>query len=120
MAVKFERYIAETCSTGLHTPLRVQYVRIAPIEFNVQFLQYTALSTQQAIHVAVMREDCSHHYDSQSRAVLEKLSKYSTALQAPLRVKYLRIVPMQIFVKFLKYTALSAQPATHVAVMNEA
>ena len=49
------------CSTALHAPLGV-----APIEFFTQFLQYTALSTQPAIHVAVMREAYSHHYGCQS------------------------------------------------------
>ena len=45
----------------LHRPLRV-----APIEFFTQFLQYTALSIQPATHVAVMREAYSHHYGCQS------------------------------------------------------
>ena len=49
------------CSTALHGPLIV-----APIEFFTQFLQYTALSTQPATHVAVMREAYSHHYGCQS------------------------------------------------------
>ena len=49
------------CSTALHGPLGV-----APIEFFAQFLQYTALSTQPATHVAVMREAYSHHYGCQS------------------------------------------------------
>ena len=49
------------CSTALHGPLGV-----APIEFFTQFLQYTALSTQPATHVAVMREAYSHQYGCQS------------------------------------------------------
>ena len=49
------------CSPALHGPLE-----IAPTEFFVQFLQYTALSTQPATHVAVMREAYSHHYGCQS------------------------------------------------------
>ena len=49
------------CSTALHGPLGV-----APIEFFTQFLQYTALSTQPATHVAVMREAYRHHYGCQS------------------------------------------------------
>ena len=49
------------CSTALHGPLGV-----AAIEFITQFLQYTALSTQPATHVAVMREAYSHHYGCQS------------------------------------------------------
>ena len=52
------------CSTALHASSRVRYV--APIEFFIQFLQYTALSTQPATHVAVMREAYSHHYGCQS------------------------------------------------------
>ena len=52
------------CSTALHASSRVRYV--APTEFFVQFLQYTALSTQPATHVAVMREAYSHHYGCQS------------------------------------------------------
>ena len=52
------------CSTSLDGPLGV--VRI---EFFAQFLQYTALSTQPATHVAVMRKAHSHHYGSQSGAV---------------------------------------------------
>ena len=55
------------CSTALHASSRVRYV--APIEFFVQFLQYTALSTQPATHVAVMREAYSFHYGCQSWAV---------------------------------------------------
>ena len=49
------------CSTALHRPLG-----FAPIELFTQFLQYTALSTQPATHVAVMREAYSHHYGCQS------------------------------------------------------
>ena len=49
------------CSTALHGPFGV-----APIEFFNQFLQYTALSTQPATHVAVMTEAYSHHYGCQS------------------------------------------------------
>ena len=49
------------CSTALHAPLGV-----TPLEFSAQFLQYTALSTQPATHVAVMREAYSHHYGRQS------------------------------------------------------
>ena len=52
------------CSTALHASSQVRYV--SPIEFFVQFLQYTALSTQPATHVAVMREAYSHHYGCQS------------------------------------------------------
>ena len=55
------------CSTAMHGPLGV-----APIEFSTQFLQYTALSTQPATHVAVMREaytSYSHHYGCISWAV---------------------------------------------------
>ena len=52
------------CSTALYAPLGV-----APIEFFVEFLQYTALFTQPATHVAVMRESYSHHYGCQSWAV---------------------------------------------------
>ena len=52
------------CRTALHGLLRV-----APIEFFTHFLQYTALSTQQATHVAVMREAYSHHYGCQSLAI---------------------------------------------------
>ena len=48
------------CSTSLHRPLGV-----APIEFFSQFVQYTALSTQPATHVAVMREGYRHHYGCQ-------------------------------------------------------
>ena len=55
------------CSTALHASSQVRYV--APIEFFVQFLQYTPLSTQPATHVAVMREAYSHHYGCQSGAV---------------------------------------------------
>ena len=55
------------CSTALRASSRVRYV--APIEFFVEFLQYTALSAQPATHVAVMREAYSHHYGCQSRAV---------------------------------------------------
>ena len=63
---KVEKHITETCksSTALHGPLGV-----APIELFTQFLQYTALSTQPATHVAVMREAYSHHYSCQSLAV---------------------------------------------------
>ena len=56
----------EKCNTALHAPLGVRYVRIAPIEFFVEFLQYPALSAQPATHVAVMREAYSHHYGCQS------------------------------------------------------
>ena len=52
------------CRTALHGLLRV-----APIEFFTHFLQFTALSTQQATHVAVMREAYSHHYGCQSLAI---------------------------------------------------
>ena len=52
------------CSTTFHRPLG-----FTPIEFFTQFLQYTALSTQPATHVAVMREAYSHHYGCQSWAV---------------------------------------------------
>ena len=52
------------CSTSLDGPLGV-----ARIEFFAQFLQYTALSTQPAPHVAVMRKAYSHHYGCQSGAV---------------------------------------------------
>ena len=52
------------CSRALHASSRVRYV--APIEFFVEFLQYTALSTQPATHVAVMKEAYSHHYGCQS------------------------------------------------------
>ena len=45
------------CSTPLHGPLGV-----VPIDFVTQFLQYTALSTQPATHVTVMREAYSDHY----------------------------------------------------------
>ena len=55
------------CSTVLHASSRVRYV--APIEFFTQFLQYAALSTQPATHVAMMREAYSHHYGCQSWAV---------------------------------------------------
>ena len=52
------------CSSALYAPLGV-----APIEFFTQFLQYTALSTHPATHVAVTREAYSHNYGCQSRAV---------------------------------------------------
>ena len=52
------------CSTALHASSRVRY--IAPIEHLIEFLQYTALSTYSASHVAVMREAYSHHYGCQS------------------------------------------------------
>ena len=48
------------CSRALHASSRVRYV--ATIEFFTQFLQHTALSTQPATHVTVMREAYSHHY----------------------------------------------------------
>ena len=49
------------CSTSLHGHLEV-----VPIVFLTQFLQYTALFTQPATHVAVMMEAYSHHYGCQS------------------------------------------------------
>ena len=52
------------CSKALHGPLGVK-----PTDFFTQFLQYTALSTQPATHVAVMREAYGHHYGCQSVAV---------------------------------------------------
>ena len=52
------------CSRALHAFSRVRY--FAKIEFFFQFLQYTALSTQPATHVAVMWEAYSHHYGCQS------------------------------------------------------
>ena len=51
-------------STAFHGPLGA-----APIEFFTQFLQYSALSTQPATPVAVMREADSHHFGCQSSAV---------------------------------------------------
>ena len=156
----------------MHGPLGV-----GPIDFFTQFLQYTALSTQPATHVAVMREAtaiimaakveqyiaetckmqhsftciftskvccanrtfrsvstiyCSFHSASHSygsdegslqpslwlpklSSILQKLAKYSTALHGPLGVG-----PIDFFTQFLQYTALSTQPATHVAVIREA
>ena len=58
------------CSTALHGPLG-----IAPIDFFTQFLQYTALSTQPATHVAVMREACSHHYGCQVEQYIAETCK---------------------------------------------
>ena len=52
------------CSTALHGSSQLRY--FAQIEFFVEFLQYTALSTQPATHVAVMKEAYSHHYGCQS------------------------------------------------------
>ena len=52
------------CSRALHASSRVRYV--APIEFFIEFLQDTALSTQPATLVAVVREAYSHHYGCQS------------------------------------------------------
>ena len=48
-------------------------------------------------------------------SILEKPAKCRTALHAPLG--FARI---EHFTQFLKYTAFSTQPATHVAVMREA
>ena len=52
------------CSTALHRPLG-----FVPIDFFTQFLQYAALSTLRATHVAVMREAYSHHNGCQCWAV---------------------------------------------------
>ena len=52
------------CCRALFASSLVSY--IAPIEFVFHLLQYTALSTQPATHVAVMREAYSHHYGCQS------------------------------------------------------
>ena len=49
------------CSTALRSRLG-----FTPIEFLTQFLQYTALSTQPATHLAVMWEAYSHHYGCES------------------------------------------------------
>ena len=49
------------CITALHGPLVV-----VPIEFFTLFLQYTALSTQPATDVAVMREAYRNHYGCQT------------------------------------------------------
>ena len=98
------------CSTALHGPLGV-----APIDFLAQFLQY-----------------CSFHSDSDScgsdegslqpslwlpklTSILQKLAKCSTALHLTSGV-----VPIEFFAQLLQYTALSTQPAIHVAVMREA
>ena len=53
-------------STALHGSSWVRY--FGRIEFFIKFLQYTALSTQPATHVAVMRNACRHHYGCQSWA----------------------------------------------------
>ena len=58
------------CSTALHGPLGV-----APIDFFTQFLQYTALSTQPATHVTVMREACSHHHGCQVEQYIAETCK---------------------------------------------
>ena len=52
------------CRRALHASSQVRYA--VPIEFFVKFLQYTPLSTRPATHVAVMKEDYSHHYGCQS------------------------------------------------------
>ena len=94
------------CSTALHGPLGV-----APIEFFVEFLQYTTLSTQPATHVAVMREAYGHHYGYK----VAETAKCSTTLNPPLGV-----ASIELFTQFPQYTSFSTQPANHVAVMREA
>ena len=68
MAAKVEQLLQKPAkySTALDSPLGLRYLRIAPIEFFIEFLQYAALSTQPATHMAVMREAYGHHYGCQS------------------------------------------------------
>ena len=49
-------------------------------------------------------------------SILQKPAKCSTDLHAPLGVEYVRIAPIECFVEFLKYTALSAQSSTHICL----
>ena len=171
MAVKVEQYIAETCK--MQHSFEWAFRSCANRIFT-QFLQYTALSTQRATHVAVMREVaaiimaakvepfiaetcirqhsfactfrscanrifrsfstiyCSFHSANHSCgsaegslhpslwlakliSILQKLAKCGRPLDGPLGV-----APIEFFTQFLQYTALSTQPATHVAVMREA
>ena len=51
-------------------------------------------------------------------SILQKLAKCSTALHASSQVRY--VAPIEFLNQFLQYTALSNQPATHLAVMREA
>ena len=101
-------------STALHASSQVRYV--APIEF------FCSVSTiYSCFHSA--SHSCGSDYGSlqpllwlpRLSSMLLKLVKCSTSLNRPLGVP-----PIEFFTQFVRYTALSTQPANHVAVMGEA
>ena len=106
------------CSRALHASLRVRHV--APIECFAEFLLYTALSTQPATHVAVMREAYSHHYGCQVEQYIAETCKMQNSFTCTFKGTLMYVLSVEFFTEFLQYTALSTQPATSVGVMREA
>ena len=118
MAAKVEQYIAETCKMqhsfkcAFRSCINRTFHSVSTIYCSFHSASHSSGSDEGSLQPLLWLPKLN--------SILQKLAKWSTALHEPLGVRYVRIAPIEFFVEFLQYTALSAQPATHVAVMREA
>ena len=113
MAAKVEQYIAETCkmrhsfACTFRSCANSIFHSVSTIYCSFHSASHSCGSDEGSLRLSLWLPKLS--------SILQKLTKFSTALHAPLGV-----VPIEFFAQFLQYTALSTHPATHVAVMREA
>ena len=118
MAAKVEQYIAQTCKIQ-HSFTCVFRSKLPKNCTNRTFRCVSTIyySFRSASHSCGSDEGSLQPslWLTKFRSTLQKLTKCSTVLHAPLG-----IAPIECFVEFLQYIALYSQPATHVVVMSEA
>ena len=117
MAAKVEQYIAETCkmqesfscifTSKVFCANRI-FHSVSTIYCSFHSASHSCGSDERSLQPSLWLPKLS--------SILQKLAKCSIALHASSRVRY--VAPIEFFVEFLQYTALSAQPTTHMLKRN--
>ena len=113
MAAKVEQYIVETCKMqhrfawAFRSCANRIFHSLSTIYCSFHSARHLCGSDEGSLQPSLWLQKLS--------SILQKLAKCSTALHGNLG-----IAPIEFFTQFVQYTALTTQPASHVAVIREA